>query len=352
MNQIKIGSKYLGTGHPVMIVGELSGNHRGSLDIAMDSIKKMKECGLDAVKIQTLKPGSITLDLMTEDFVVKGGTLWDGKSYFSLYSDIYTPWEWTIPLMELANSLGMEFFSSPFGMEEVDFLEQCNIAAYKIASFEITDIPLIEYVASKGKPIIISTGIAEKEDIQLAIDACLKMDNEQIVILKCTSSYPTPIEEMNLSLISKIRSDFNIEVGLSDHTLDHTASIVATSLGAVLIEKHFILDKNLGGPDAEFSMEPEQWKSLVKSVREVELALGKPTYVLSEKVKKSRSHSRSLYIVKDVKKGDLISIENVRSIRPGFGMHPKYLKDIIGKKFLKDYNEGDRMGFTKISTNE
>lgn len=339
---MKIGKTNIGEGCPSLIVGELSGNHRGKYEIAQDSIIAMKKAGIDAAKIQTLKPENITLDSENPDFVIQGGTLWDGTKLFDLYTEIETPFEWVKPLMDLSESLGMEFFSSPFGHEEVEFLYSLNVSAYKIASFEITDIPLIEHAASKGKPIIMSTGIAEKEDIQLAVDACRRMGNNDIVLLKCTSSYPTPPEEANLSMIQAFKRDFQTEVGLSDHTRGTMAPVIAASLGACLIEKHFILNKNLGGPDSEFSLDPLEWATLVNEVRLAEKYCGIVDYNLSEKSKKSRNLCRSLYVSSDVKKGDIISDLNVKSVRPGFGLAPKYWPTYNGKIFTADYKKGDR----------
>ena len=250
------------------------------------------------------------------------------------------PWDWQPKLKKVAEDLGLIVFSSPFDITSVDFLEDMGVPAYKIASFEITDIPLIEYVASKGKPIIISTGIASLEDIELAVKACLNKDNDKIALLKCTSSYPAPLEEINLNTIPDINDKFGVIVGLSDHTLGGEVSTAAVALGASIIEKHFILDRNIGGPDSEFSMEPNEFKAMVDSIRNVEKALGRVSYVLSDKMKSNREFSRSLFVVKDMKKGDIITEDNVRSIRPGFGLHPKYLKEILGKRINKDLKKG------------
>lgn len=308
----------------------------------------MKESGINAAKIQTLKPGNITLDSDNPDFVIGGGTIWDGSKLFELYQEIETPWEWTKPLMDLAESLGMEFMSSPFGHEEIEFLNDLNISSFKIASFEITDIPLIEHAASKLKPIIISTGVAEKDDIQLAVDACRRMGNNDIVLLKCTSSYPTLPSEANLRMIPQIKNDFNTEVGLSDHTLGLMAPIVATTLGACLIEKHFILDKSLGGPDSEFSLEPQYWKPMIEEIRLAEQYLGRIDYNLDEKGRKSRLLARSLYVADDVKEGETVTNQNVKSVRPGYGLHPKYLPELLGKKFVMDCKKGSRFSLDLV----
>jgi pseudaminic acid synthase len=333
----------------VFIIAELSANHNQKVELAVETIKAAKGCGVDAVKLQTYTPDTITLDCDNEYFQIKQGTIWDGKNLYQLYKEAYTPWEWQPKLKKLAEELGMICFSSPFDKTAVDFLEDMNVPAYKIASFEITDIPLIEYVASKGKPVIISTGIARLEDIQLAIDACKKAGNEQIVLLKCTSAYPTPLEEVNLLTIPDMKERFKTLVGLSDHTIGISVPLAAVSLGARIIEKHFILDRKLGGPDAAFSLEPDEFAQMVKSVREVEKALGKVNYELSEKIEKSREFSRSLFAVKDIKKGETLDNENIRSIRPGFGLHPKFLHEVIGKKAKDNIKKGTPLSWELIS---
>jgi pseudaminic acid synthase len=300
----------------------------------------MKDAGADAVKLQTYTADTMTIDCDNEYFRINQGGLWDGQTLYELYQQAYTPWEWQPELKEYAESLGMICFSTPFDKSAVDFLERMDVPAYKIASFEIQDIHLIEYVASKGKPIIISTGIATLADIEEAVNACRRVGNNDIALLKCTSAYPAPVEEANLRTIPHMAEAFDVVTGLSDHTLGSSVAIAAASLGAKIIEKHFILDRSMGGPDAAFSMEPDEFAFMVKSVREVEQALGKVDYTLSEKVKKSRVFSRSLFAVKDIKAGEEFTEENVRSIRPGYGMHPKYLKDIIGTKAAKDIERG------------
>jgi len=340
MTEIKIGKRTLGKGNPSFIIAELSCNHNGDYQLAIDSVMAMHAAGVDCLKLQTIRPGSITIDSDKKDFIISGGTLWDNKSLFELYTEVYTPWEWHKPLQELAHSLGMEFFSSPFDHDAIEFLEELNVPAYKIASFEITDIPLIEHAASKGKPMIMSTGIAREEDIREAVDACRRMGNEQIILLKCTSSYPTPLEEVNLNTIHLIREKFGVQVGLSDHTLGYSVPMGAVALGAVLIEKHFIMDRSIGGPDSAFSMEPSEFSQMISNVREVEKAMGVATLELSVKSTKNRDFARSLYIVSDMELGETFSKENIRSIRPGFGLSPKHLKDIIGKKSIKSLEKG------------
>jgi pseudaminic acid synthase len=348
INEIRIGNRKLGPGCPSFIIGELSGNHNGDYELAVETVRAMYAAGVDCLKLQTAKPDSITIDSRKPDFLIKGGTLWDDKSLFELYSEVYTPWEWHEPLQKLAHSLGMEFFSSPFDHNAVEFLETLNVPAYKIASFEITDIPLIEHAASKGKPIIMSTGIARESDIQDAVDACRRVGNEQIILLKCTSSYPTPLNEVNLNSIALLRDRFDVQVGLSDHTVGYTVPMGAVALGATLIEKHFILNRSIGGADAAFSMEPEEFKEMIHNVRDLEKAMGKATMELSEKSLKNRDFSRSLYVVNDILQGELLSKENIRSIRPGHGLSPKFLPEIIGRKAKSNLKKGTALSWELI----
>ena len=348
MNSIEISGKKIGCDGATFIIAELSANHAHNLDIAISTMKAIKESGADAVKLQTYTPDTITIDSDNEYFQINQGTLWDGKTLYQLYQEAYTPWEWQPKLKEIAEELGLICFSSPFDRTSVDFLEEMNVPAYKIASFEITDIPLIEYIASKGKPVIISTGIATLADIEEAINACRRMGNNQIALLKCTSAYPAPLEEVNLRTIPNLADTFDTVVGLSDHTLGISAPIASVALGANIIEKHFILDRNLGGPDAAFSMEPDEFRSMVDAVRDVEKALGTVNYDLTEKTKKSREFSRSLFAVDDIKAGESLTEENVRSIRPGFGLHPRYYGQIMGKKARTDIKRGTPLDWVLI----
>ena len=324
----------------VFIVAELSANHNGSLDTAIETIKAAKRTGADAIKLQTYTADTLTIDCNRNDFLIKNGSIWDGKTYYQLYKEAYTPWEWHEELFRIAREEGLVCFSSPFDKTAVDFLESLGNPIYKIASFEITDIPLIEYAASKGKPIIISTGIATEEDIQLAVDTCRSVGNNDITLLKCTSSYPAPIEEANLLMIPDLAKRYNVQSGLSDHTIGNTAPIVATTLGAKVIEKHFIIDRSIGGPDSSFSMNETEFTEMVSAVRNAEKAMGKIDYSLSEKQINNRAFSRSLYVVEDIKAGEIITKQNVRSIRPGFGLHPKYLKAVIGKTVRENLEKG------------
>jgi len=324
----------------VFIIAELSANHNGSLETALATIKAARRAGADAIKLQTYTADTITIDVKTEDFKIKQGTLWDGKYLYDLYKEAYTPWEWHQQLFEVAKEEGLVCFSSPFDKTAVDFLEHLNTPAYKIASFEITDIPLIEYVASKGKPVIISTGIASFEDIELALRTCKKMGNTQIILLKCTSSYPAPVDEANLAMIADLSERFGVIAGLSDHTSGITVPVIATVMGARVIEKHFILDQSVGGPDSSFSLNEKEFTAMVKAVREAEVAVGKVDYTPTENMIKSREFSRSLYVVESIKAGEPVTERNVRSIRPGYGLHPKYFENILGRKVNRNINKG------------
>ena len=315
----------------VFIVAELSANHNGSKDVALKTIRAAKRAGADAVKFQTYTADTITLDCQNEDFKIKQGTLWDGRYLYDLYQEAYTPWEWHRELYDVAKAEGLICFSSPFDKSAVDFLESLGNPIYKIASFEITDVDLIAYAARKGKPMVISTGIATEEDIRLAVDTCRSAGNNDITLLKCTSSYPAPIEEANLCMIADLANRFKVKVGLSDHTLGSIAGITAVSLGACMIEKHFILDRSIGGPDAFFSMNELEFSQMVKD-----------NYEPTDKMKAGRAFSRSLYVAENMKKGEVITEINVRSVRPGYGLHPKYLPEILGKKVNRDIEKGTR----------
>ena len=326
----------------VFIVAELSANHNGSKDVALITIRAAKRAGADAVKFQTYTADTITLDCQNEDFKIKQGTLWDGRYLYDLYQEAYTPWEWHRELYDVAKAEGLICFSSPFDKSAVDFLESLGNPIYKIASFEITDVDLIAYAARKGKPMVISTGIATEEDIRLAVDTCRSAGNNDITLLKCTSSYPAPIEEANLCMIADLANRFKVKVGLSDHTLGSIAGITAVSLGACMIEKHFILDRSIGGPDAFFSMNELEFSQMVKDIRTVESAIGQVNYEPTDKMKAGRAFSRSLYVAENMKKGEVITEINVRSVRPGYGLHPKYLPEILGKKVNRDIEKGTR----------
>ncbi len=337
---MKIADKKIGKDNPVFIVAELSANHNHDFEIAVETIKAAKKAGADAIKVQTFTPDTITLNCTDKAFQINGGTLWDGKTLYRLYEESYMPWDWQPKLKKVAEKQGLIFFSTPFDKTAVDFLEKIGVPAYKVASCEITDIPLIEYIASKGKTVILSTGIATLSDIKEALAACKRMKNNNIALLKCTSAYPTPFDEVNLINIPDLERKFKKTIGLSDHTLGISVPIASVALGAKIIEKHFILDKNAGGPDAPFSLEPSEFREMVKSIREIEKAIGKVNYRLTENMIKSRRFSRSLFAVENIKSGQKFSDKNVRSIRPGNGLHPKYLKIILKKKAKRDVKKG------------
>ncbi|ANQ50234.1 pseudaminic acid synthase [Flammeovirga sp. MY04] len=322
-------------------IAELSANHNGSLQTALETIDAIKESGADAVKVQTFTPDSMTLNLEDPLFMAGEKTIWKGQKLYDLYRKAALPFEWHYDLQKRCNELGLDFFSSPFSKKDVDFLEDLNVPAYKIASLEIADIPLIKYVASKQKPIIISTGIAKLSDIELAIETCYNEGNNNVILLKCTTAYPAPFEEINLNVIPNLKETFNLEiVGLSDHTMGSTVPLGAVALGARVVEKHFILDRKMGGVDSTFSMEPEEFKNMITSVRNLELALGSVNYKLTDKAEDSRKRGRSLFIVENLKKGDILTEDNIKSLRPGVGLHPKYLLKVLGKKVNKDINKG------------
>ncbi len=332
------------------IIAELSANHGGDVEIAKETIRAAKRAGADAIKLQTYTADTITLNVKTDDFRIKQGTHWDGQYLYDLYTDASLSWEWHKPLFETAKEEGLVCFSSPFDNTAVDFLETFHVPAYKIASFEITDIPLIEYVASKGKPVIISTGIAGIEDIELALETCRKAGNNDITLLQCTSAYPAAPEDANLITIPDLKQRFNVNVGLSDHTMGIEAPVVAVALGAKVIEKHFILNRSIGGPDAHFSLDEQEFKQMVDAVRLAEKMMGKVDYELTDKKLKSREFSRSLYIAEDVKAGELLTEKNVRSVRPGFGMHTRHYKDVLGKKVSQDLKKGTALNENFIET--
>lgn len=340
---------YFNINEKVFIIAELSANHGHDINIAKDSIKAAKDSGADAIKIQTYTADTLTIDCDNEHFKLTSGTIWDGRTLYDLYSEAYTPWEWQKELKEYANNLGLIFFSTPFDKTAVDFLEELDIPVYKVASFEIMDIPLIEYVASKGKPMIISTGVASLSDIEEAINACRRMGNNQVILLKCTSSYPAKVEDANLRTIPNMKETFGVEVGLSDHTLGITSSVVSIALGARVIEKHFILDKSIGGPDSSFSLEPHEFKQMVDAVREAEKAMGTVDYSMDEKKRNSRLLGRSLFVVKDMEAGEEFTVENVRSIRPGNGLPPKYFDHVIGRTATVNIEKGTPVSWDLIS---
>ena len=337
---VRIANRAIGAGNPVYIVAELSANHNQDLRRAMSLIDAAKDAGADAIKLQTYTPDTITIRSDQEPFQIRGGTLWDGRTLHDLYGEAFTPWEWHAELQQKALSCGLDFFSSPFDASAVDFLETLNVPAYKIASPELVDIPLIQRAASTGKPLIMSTGMATAEEIEEAIAAARTAGAQQIALLKCTSAYPSPPEEMNLRMIPVLTKKFGVPVGLSDHSLGIAVPIAAVALGACVIEKHLTLSRSAKGPDSAFSLEPHEFKAMVEAVRMAEQAIGKPEFQVGEKEKATRAFRRSLFVVEDVKKGDLFNAANVRSIRPGNGLHTRHLPEIFGRRAACDIERG------------
>ncbi|NPA38139.1 MAG: pseudaminic acid synthase [Chlorobi bacterium] len=330
------------------IIAELSANHEQNFDLAVETVKAMKEAGADAVKLQTYTPDSMTLNSDKPWFKTRDDGLWAGQRLYDLYKKGETPWEWHMPLKELAQSLGMDFFSSPFDFKSVDLLESINVPAYKIASFEITDIPLIKKCAETGKPVIISTGAATVADIDLAVTTCLDAGNNQIALLKCTSAYPAPYNEVNLKQIQSLKERYNVVVGLSDHTMGIEVPIASVVMGAKIIEKHFILSRNSKGLDKEFSLEPQEFRQMVDAIRNVEQAIGNGSFDLTPKIETALKFRRSLFASADIKKGEILTEENVKSVRPGLGLHPKYYYEILGKKAKKDIEFGEPLTWDMI----
>lgn len=340
---INIDGKSIGAEQKVYIIAEMSANHLGSLKRAKNIVEAAKKAGADAIKIQTYRPDTITVDCRGAEFMATPGSPWDGMNLFELYKTAYTPWEWHKDIMDYAKEIGITCFSTPFDLSAVDFLETLDVPAYKIASYEINDIPLIKKAAETGKPIIISTGIADIADIMLAINTCKKAGNDKVILLKCVSEYPTPYEDINLRTIPNMKETFSCICGLSDHSLGDAVAISGVTLGAKVVEKHLTLSRADGGPDAVFSMEPSEFKIMVDNIHRIEKALGKPTYELTERQRKSRERSRSLYIVEDMKKGEIFTKENLKSIRPGYGLHTKYWEQLLGKRASCDLKKGTAM---------
>ena len=344
---IEIEGTKIGKEFPPYLIAEMSANHNGNINTAKEIIKSAKESGASAVKLQTYKPETITLDLNNSDFILKGG-LWDGRSLFDLYKEAHMPWEWHSDLFDYAKELGITIFSSPFDFSAVDLLEDLNTPAYKIASFEVTDLRLIKYIASTRKPLIISTGMANKEEIQEAIDVANESGCDQIAILHCVSGYPAPSSDYNLATLLDLSKQFNKVVGLSDHTLDNVTAIASIALGSSIVEKHFTLDRELGGPDSDFSLEPRELKILADSLNNAWEAIGSINYDLKSSEESNVKFRRSIYFVKDLKAGEVITEECLRSVRPGYGLPTKYFDSLIGKKIKKDVVYGTPSSFELI----
>ena len=346
-NTFEINGRAIGPGQATYIIAEMSANHHHDLQIARDLIHAMKDSGADAVKLQTYTPDTMTIDCDSPHFQVGAGTIWEGRQLHDLYGDAYTPWEWHEELFALAAELGLDCFSTPFDHSSVDFLENLNPPVYKIASFELVDLPLIEYVAAQGRPIIMSTGMGNLLEIEEAV-AVIESAGVPLTLLKCTSAYPSPPSAMNLRTIPDMAERFGVTTGLSDHTLGHEVSIAAVALGATVIEKHFTLSREVPGPDSAFSMEPHEFRQLVDSVRSTEAALGKVIYQQTEKEKASTVFRRSLFVVRDVVAGEDFTAENVRCIRPGNGLPPKFLKQVIGSAAKVDLKRGTPLDWDAV----
>ena len=336
----QIGNRTVGDGSPTFIVAELSGNHNQDYNRALELVHAAKEAGADAVKLQTYTADTITINCDDPIFQINEGTIWDGRTLYDLYQEAYTPWDWQPRIMEEATKLGMECFSSPFDFTSVDFLEEMNVPAYKIASYEINDIPLIRKVAKLHKPIIFATGIAYPEDIRLALDVCKQEGNEDIFLLKCVSSYPTPYEEVHLNIIPTLAKTYGCLTGLSDHTMGTAVAVGSIALGAKMVEKHLTLRRSDGGPDSAFSMEPEEFEKMVQDIRIVEKALGSSEYKLTKTQELEHGGSRSLFVVKDIAAGELLTPDNIRSIRPGDGLHTKHYEEILGRQAAFNLKKG------------
>lgn len=346
---IEINGRRIGPGCPTYIVAEMSCNHRQSFDRAVEIIRAAKTAGADAVKLQTYTPDTITLDCADSTFQIPSGNSWGGRTLYDLYREAYTPWEWQPKLKEIAAGLGLDLFSSPFDPSAVDFLEQMGVPAYKVASFEIVDIPLIERIARTGKPIIMSTGMARLDEIAEAVDAARRAGAQQIALLKCTSAYPAPPEEMNIAALSHLAETFGTPVGLSDHSLEPVVAIGAVALGASIVEKHFTLSRAEGGPDSAFSQEPHELRGLVDAIRTLERARGNGRFELTAGEIPNRVFRRSLYAVADLKAGDVFTTENIRSIRPAFGLPPRHLREILGRRAARDIKRGTPLSWDLIS---
>lgn len=339
LSTIQIKDRIIGKGYPAYIIAEMSANHAGDLDLAKEIIREAKKSGADCVKLQTYTADTLTIDCDNSYFKIEDGT-WQGENLYQLYQKAYTPWEWQKELKEEADRIGIDIFSTPFDKSAVDFLEQIDMEFYKIASFEVVDIPLIRYIASKGKPIIMSTGMASLGEIEDAVREIRSQGNEQIALLKCSSAYPAITENMNLKTLVNMAETFQVPTGLSDHSMGSLGAVIAVTLGANIIEKHFCLSRKIDNPDSSFSMEPEEFKQMVEDIRMAEQAVGTVRYGVSEQEQENVKFRRSLFVVKDIKKGEKLTQENVRSIRPGYGMAPKHYDEVLGKCANRDIKRG------------
>lgn len=346
--EIKVGRRIIGIAHPVYVIAEMSANHHQNFEQAVKIIHAAKDAGVDAVKLQTYTPDTITIACDRPEFRI-AGTIWNGRNLYELYGEAYTPWEWQPRLKKVANDLGLDLFSTPFDATAVDFLEKMNVPAHKLASFELVDIPLIQKMARTGKPLIMSTGMATLEEIEEAVNAARNAGAKHIALLKCTSAYPAAAEEMNLRTIPELSRHFDVPVGLSDHTMGIEAPVTAVALGACIIEKHLTLSRSEPGPDSAFSLEPQEFAAMVKAVRIAEQALGEVHFGVSSKEASSKIFRRSLFVVQDVKCGDLLTAENVRAIRPGHGLHTRHLPEVLGRRAASDIARGTPLQWELVS---
>lgn len=349
---VEINGRSIGSGYPVYIIAEMSANHHQNFDQAVKIVEAAKEAGADAIKLQTYTPDTLTIDCDNEYFCIGKGTIWEGRNLYDLYGEAYTPWDWQPKLKEITERLGLDLFSTPFDHTAVDFLEQMDIPVYKIASFEIVDLPLLRRVAQTGKPIIMSTGMATLAEIDEAVRTVREAGCEQLALLKCTSAYPAPPEEMNLRTIPHLAQAFGVPVGLSDHTLGIAVPVAAVALGARIVEKHFTLSRDVPGPDSAFSLEPHEFKAMVEAIRVAEKALGEVRYEVTEREAASRVFRRSLFVVRDVKAGEVFTEANVRSIRPGYGLHTRYLDKVIGRQAVHNIKRGTPMSWDMIKQDD
>ena len=347
MSKIFINGRTICVGEPCYIVAEMSANHGQTFDQAVKIIEAAKEVGADAIKLQTYTPDTMTINANNEFFQIKG-TIWEGRNLYELYGEAYTPWEWQPKLKEIADRLGLDFFSTPFDQTAVDFLEKLEVPAYKVASFELVDLPLLRRIAETGKPVIMSTGMASLAEIEEAVETVQQAGANHIALLKCTSAYPAPPEDMNLRTIPHMAAAFDLPVGLSDHTLGNDVAVAAVALGACIVEKHFTLSRGNLGPDSSFSTEPQEFKEMVKAIRRVERTLGRILYEITEREKSSQVFRRSLFVVEDMQAGEKFTEVNVRSIRPGFGLHTRHLSEVLGRRASKDIPKGTPLAWDLI----
>jgi len=352
VDEFRIGKRAVGPGLPVYLIAELSANHNQDFEQALAIIRAAKDAGADAVKLQTYTPDTITIASDRKEFIVRGGTIWDGRSLHQLYGVAYTPWDWQPKLKRAANDLGLDLFSSAFDATAVDFLERMNVPAHKLASFELVDIPLIQKMAATGKPLIMSTGMASLEEIGEAVRTARQSGAKQIALLKCTSAYPAAPEEMNLRTIPELSRHFGVPAGLSDHTMGIAVPVAAVALGACIIEKHLTLSRSVPGPDSAFSLQPEEFKAMAEAVRLAEKSLGGVHFGPSEREKSSLAFRRSLFVVTNVKRGEKYTSENVRSIRPGHGLHTRHLPEVLGRRASRDVERGTPLSWDLVNSNE